>query len=258
MRIGTWLTGDRADDPAWVTAAERSGAFGVLADPAGPDGARIARAAEIAARTVDPRVVVRVVLGVEHPVTLAEEVAVLDHLSAGRVVCVVDTGALDASAALEDLTLLRLSWSARFFRHDGARWTVPSGLLGDGLPTTVSVTPKPAQLDIPVWLDGAVAAPLAVSTGLPAVAHVLGDVDPAAQVQPAAATLSGDLEADRRLVGAWAAAAATHLLVAPAAAAAPDSLPDVVARYLQPEVGMPSFPRIMAESAPPHTWTPPV
>lgn len=257
MRIGTWLTGAPADDPAWIAAAERSGAFGVLADPAGPDGARMARAAEIAVTTVDPRVVVRLVLGAEHPVTLAEEVAVLDHLSGGRVVCVVDSGELDAGAALEDLTLLRLSWSARMFRHDGARWTVPSGLLGDGLPSTVSVTPKPAQVDVPVWLDGAVAGALREATGLPVLASVFEDVDPSAQVQPAVAVLTGDLEVDRDLVVAWSAAGATHLLLGPPPTAAPDSLVGVVARYLQPEVGMPSFPRIMAESALPHTWTPP-
>lgn len=257
MRIGSWLTGAHADDPAWVEAAEKSGAFGILADPAGPEGASVARAAEVCATTVDPRVVVRLRLGVEHPVTLAEEIAVLDHLCAGRVVCIVDTGPLDLAAALEDLTLLRLSWSARIFRHHGMRWTVPSGVVGADLPTTISVTPKPAQLDIPVWLDGPVAEQVHTVVGLPVVARELTAADPRAQVQPALATMTGDLELDRAAVLAWAEAGETHLLLAPPTGAAPEVLTTVVARYLQPEVAMPSFPRVMSDSAPPHTWMPP-
>ena len=256
MRLGAWLdetAGGPDVPPSAVAAAERAGVFGVLLDT----DLGIARAAEIAVTTTDIRVVVRVQLGSEHPVTLAEEVAVLDHLSCGRAVCVADAGSLTVAEALEDLTVLRLSWSARMFRHEGRRWTIPSGMLGEDLPRSVSVTPKPAQLDIPVWLDGAVAGELRKLTGLPVLARKPTVVDSGAQVQPAVAALSGQLDADRRLVTEWSVAGATHLLLAPPVRAAQDYFPSVVARYLQPEVAMPMFPRIMAESELPDPWSPP-
>ncbi|MTD15110.1 LLM class flavin-dependent oxidoreductase [Nakamurella sp. YIM 132087] len=246
MRIGAALSGTEL-----VAAAEAAGMFGINVRAAGVEASR---ASEVAVTTTDARVLVRVVLGDENPVTLAEEVAVLDHLSAGRVVAIVDTGDLDVAGAAEDLALLRKSWSGRIFRHEGARWTVPSGVITSGVPTTVSVTPKPAQIDIPVWLDGPVARSIAI--GVPVIARSFDEVDPAAQVQPAIGQLSGDLTDDRELVIGWSDAGATHLLVEPPAGADADFFAGYVARYLQPEVSMPSFPRVMAEADLPSRWTP--
>lgn len=261
MRIGALIT-----DPADVAPAGGSGLFGVLLDPAGTgDGGHpdtgSARAAEVAALTRDSRVLVRVVLGTENPVTLAEEVAVLDHLSAGRVVVLLDPGALDDEAAAEDLALLRACWSGRPVRHHGARWTVPSGVMGPGMPTAIAVTPVPAQVDVPVWLTRALPG---AGVGLPVLATDLAVVRADVQVQPGLVDLTGDLARDRALVTAWADAGATHLLVRPPlpagreAAGAPGGafFGLYVARYLQPEVSMPGFPRIMAEAELPAPWTP--
>lgn len=258
MRIGALVT-----DPADVVPAAEAGLFGVLLDGsgvhAGPDDTGSAAAGTVAALTRDTRVLVRVVLGSEHPVTLAEEVAVLDHLSAGRVVAVVDPGDLDDDAAAEDVGLLRACWSGRPVRHRGARWSVPSGVMGPDMPTHVAVTPVPAQVDVPVWLTRAVPG-----SGLPVLATEPAGARADVQVQPGAAELTGDLEHDRALVAAWSAAGATHLLVRPPAPAGREAsgAPGAtffglyVARYLQPEVSMPGFPRIMAEADLPAAWTP--
>jgi hypothetical protein len=250
MRIGTrWIVMPSPDE---IAAAEQSGAFGLWADI--PDSG-VAAGAELAALTTDPRIVLRIVLGSEHPVTLAEEAAVLDHLSAGRVVCVVDTGGLSIEAATEDLQLLRACWSGRPVRHRGLRWQVPAGL-ADGLPESVAVTPTPSQVDLPVWLTGTYAPAVAAGFGLPLLATQFDEVSSALQVQPGAVALSGEVGADRTLADEWAAAGATHLLVQPPVEGSLDVFGSYIARYLQPEVAMPHFPRIMAESGLPATWVP--
>ncbi len=261
MRIGALLT--EAED---VVPAAAAGLFGVLleAPPAAdgsPSDTGSGTAGEVAALTQDTRVLVRVVLGTENPVTLAEEVAVLDHLSAGRAVALVDPGALDDDAAAEDLALLRACWSGRPVRHRGARWTVPSGVMGETAPSSLAVTPLPAQVDLPVWLTRAVPG---AGAGLPVLVDAPDRARADVQVQPGVCDLTGDLDHDRALVTAWADAGATHLLVRPPGAAGRAASGVAVgaffglyvARYLQPEVSMPGFPRIMAEAELPAPWTP--
>jgi hypothetical protein len=71
----------------------------------------------------------------------------------------------------------------------------------------IIMTPKPAQLEIPFWLNGRFAA------GLPVVSRDLADVGAGSSVQPAIVAISGSLEKDREAVRAWADAGATHLLL---------------------------------------------
>lgn len=248
MRIGVRWT--RWPEAADRQDAEESGAVLLWADVT--DSPTIA-AAELAVTTTFPRVVVRVVLGSEHPVTLAEEVAVLDHLSGGRMVAVVDTNKLDAAAAAEDLGLLRTAWSGRPISHHGARWSVPAGLASDA-PRRISVTPAPAQVTLPVWLTGSAASQLAAATGLPVLAEDLGSVDSSMSAQPAVVSLRGELDADRDLLTRWRDALATHVLVDLPDHSPPNMLREYVARYLQPEVAMPDFPRLMADAPLPGAW----
>jgi hypothetical protein len=98
------------------------------------------------------------------------------------------------------------------------------------------VTPKPAQLDVPVWTS---------------VATDPVGVDGAAHVAPGRTALTGDLESDRRTVTAWAAAGATHLLCEVPAGG--DAIA-AMARWLIPEVGMVDFPRVVADAPPPRPW----
>lgn len=247
MKIGIRTrAGHEASEAA---AAEQHGAFGVLIDP-GPVTAAIAAAAA-ATRTNVTRLLVRTVLGVDHPVTLAEDLAVLDNICAGRVVALVDTGELGLEAAREDLALLLAALTPRPVRHQGIRWQVPAGLEGHEAPEAVEVTPKPVQVEIPVWLTGAVAGDLGAVMGDPVLAEDPEACDRHRAVQPGIARLSGDRETDRQLVSRWRDAGATHLVLEAADPIA--ALPEI-ARYLIPEVAMPQFPRIVAEAMTPRSW----
>lgn len=229
MRIGLVV----GDDAALAIEAERFGLFGVLVTGDAP-GAEIVLAAEVAARTATVRVVVRVPLGAEHPLTLAEELAVLDNLAAGRLVVLVDPAGLDREAFAEDLGLLRRCWTPRPLTHDGPRWRIPD---------PVMVTPHPAQITVPVWVTGP-------AEGLPVLATALDQCDAALPVQPALAELTSAVERDRDEALRWAAAGATHLLARlPAGADLAD-----LARHVVPEVGMPVFPRVIADSPAPLPW----
>lgn len=246
MRIGLTLPAGRQDEAARL--AEAAGLFGVLIEGEWP-GLEMLAAGEVAATTRSVRIVVQVPLGSEHPVTLAEELAVLDNLAGGRLVVLADTAGLDADEAAEDLEVLRRSWTARPLRHRGVRWAVPAGIAGHTAPAAVMVTPPPAQVEVPVWLTGPAAAALAERIGLPAVAERPADARPDLAVQPAATTLTGDLDDDRATVITWADAGATHLLVRPGHLAVA-----TIARHLAPEVAMAGFPRVVAESPLPLRW----
>lgn len=250
MRLGLVLRpGTEADD---ARVAEQHACALVAVDTDRGGAFPAAAAAAVATRHV--RIVVPVHLGADHPVTLAEDVAVLDNLSGGRVVALVDTGDLDAEAAAEDLALLRASLRARPVRHRGARWQVPAGIDGHEAPEAVEVTPKPVQVSVPLWLTGATSAPLAATTGLVVLGSSVAHLDADADVQPAILDVGGteaSLDADRDAVSALAAAGATHTLLR-----APDPVvaAPLVARFLIPEVGMTGFPRVVAETMLPPTW----
>lgn len=252
MRLGIVL------DPATgleraVEADELGLAFVVV--PGGALGEGIALAAAVAARTRDTRIVVHTPLGTEHPTTIAEELSVVDHVSGGRVVALLDTCDLSVEAAAEDVGLLRQAWSGRWVTHSGPRWTVPARIHGDDSPHAVSVTPWPAQLELPVWLTGEAAADLGASERLPVLVDAMpaGEVD-RTRILPARAALTGELDADRSLVLAWADAGVSHLALRLPEAFERDELEQLVARYLVPEAATPTFPRIIAESAWPAEW----
>ena len=247
MRIGTRTRPGREGEDA--KAAEAVGAFGVLIEP---DAATAMIAgAEAATTTRATRLIVRTVLGVDHPVTLAEDIAVLDNISTGRVVVLADTGDLDVAAAREDLTVLVAGLTPRPVQYVGERWSVPAGLDGHEAPERIEVTPKPVQVELPLWLTGPAASELAGATGRPLLAERPEDCDRSVTVQPGIAQLSGARDADRDLVTAWRDAGATHLLLG--ADDLDTALPEI-GRYLIPEVAMPDFPRIVAEAMTPRSW----
>lgn len=237
MRLG--LVAPAGHERRWAAEAERAGLFGVLVG--GAPGAETIVAAEAATATSLTRLLVTLHLGHDNPVTLAEEVAVLDLISGGRVVVVVAPDSLAPDDADEELALLRAAWSGRAVQHDGSRWHVPAGLDGHVAPASVMVTPKPAQVDMPVWV-----APSWAGSGQVRVVVEPADVDAAAAVAPGLAALTGDLDTDRQTVLAWAAAGATHLLCRlPHGDKATEALA-LIARWLAPEVGMVAFPRVIA------------
>lgn len=158
MRLGVGLpsTLDRPGDVA--AAAERAGLDLVaVCDDGALRGAPIPRAGMVAASTRTIRVLVVVRLGIDHPVEIAEELAVLDRLSQGRVIVLASADPSSGPEGfVEALDLMRRCWTARPFEHAGPRWRVPARLDANrtdgGL---LRVTPAPSQFELPVWVEAA-------------------------------------------------------------------------------------------------------
>ena len=246
MRIGVTLPIGREVEEA--AAAEAVGVPFVYVTSI--PGSEAAIGAAVATSTSTTRIVVGVHIGDENPVTLAEEIAVLDNLSNGRVAVVAQLGSLGEAAATEDVALLRAALCGRPLGHRGERWQVPACIAGHVAPASVLVTPGPAQLVLPIWVAGPAAAATGRSLSIPAVATETNAIQDGADVSPARCTLGGDLDADRQLVVEWSNAGATHLLCTLAGTADVGML----ARWLIPEVGMVAFPRVVADAPEPASW----
>ncbi len=252
MRLGLVAPLGREID--WAVAAERHGLFGV--EIGGERGVECCTAAAVAMSTSAIRLIVRLRIGFDHPVTLAEELAVLDNLSNGRVVVLADVTGLDTPAPREDVDLVRRALSSRPIRHRGARWQIPANLPEHDAPDAVMVTPPPAQVEVPWWITG-----LPVSEGwdtrISRVAERHDELEPAHIVTPATDRLSGELDADRSLVTDWADAGASHLLLHPSEGWEPNDL-GTASRYLAPLVAMVAFPNVIVTAPPPRAWPHPV
>jgi hypothetical protein len=252
LRLGLVLTEGREAEMARL--AEGHGLFGVLAGFANPLTA-ITGAVYASTATDFVRVVARVQLGLEHPVAIAEELAVLDNVNNGRTVILADTGERAAGDASDEVAVLCEALGNRPVHHDGPKWKVPAGLPANATaPKSIAVTPKPAQLEIPFWLTGARAAEVSESSRLPILARAPSSVSDPGWVQPAIARISGDLKQDREAVSEWAATGVTHLLIELPQGGDHAELVTLLSRHLAPEVGMPQFPRVMSQSRVPLPW----
>jgi len=152
---------DHGFDSAWV--AERH-----FADDGYCPAPAVAGAA-IAARTSAMRIGILGILGLVHPLYVAEDAAVVDNASNGRVVFGpmnatpaemagygVDPAEYDARFA-ESVEVLMKAWSANPFRHEGRFWSIPANMPEHGEAATaekLTSTPKPAQLELPMWMAG--------------------------------------------------------------------------------------------------------
>lgn len=138
--------------------------------------------ADLATRTRSIRLGVAAIgLPLWHPVRLAEDIAMLDHLSRGRVDIAVGRGILKGeivnlnpeadradeqkSRAIfqEHLDIVKQAWTAEKFSHRGERYTIPqpdlvwNGTAMDpykdenGVVTSLPIIPQPVQQDMPLW-----------------------------------------------------------------------------------------------------------
>ncbi len=141
-------------------------------------------AAAVAVRTEGIRIGVVCELGLAHPVYVAEDAATLDNLSGGRLVLAARWSSDEATwrgygvtapqrsgRFRESLAILQRAWAPQPFRFDGAHFRVPARLpenVFTGGQAEVSLTPKPAQLTVPlwVWVDGVDLAALAAEEEL--------------------------------------------------------------------------------------------
>ncbi|MDI1443036.1 MupA/Atu3671 family FMN-dependent luciferase-like monooxygenase [Polyangium sp. 6x1] len=111
--------------------------------------------------TITERVGLRagsVVIPLHHPVRVAEEWAVVDNLSRGRVGLSVASGwhaddfvfAPERYAARKDVMLEGLDVIRRLWRGEVVR--LPGG---DGKPVDVRIRPRPVQAELPIWMTAA-------------------------------------------------------------------------------------------------------
>ncbi len=123
-----------------------------------------APAAVAAEASTHVRIGISTVVGLSHPLYVAEDVAVLDLMSHGRVelACAPPMGlATEEAQARHDeaISIISLAVGARPFRFHGTFWQVPANIAtNDGARNhrQVMVMPKPAQLHLPLWrLDSA-------------------------------------------------------------------------------------------------------
>jgi len=152
---------DHGMDSAWV--AERHFADdGYCPSP-------FVAAAAIAARTTAMRIGVLGILGLVHPLYVAEDAVVVDNASNGRLVFspmnatpVEMAGYGVASEKYgarfeESVEVLLKAWAPNPFRHEGRFWKIPANMPEHGdAATTEKLTssPKPAQLELPMWMAG--------------------------------------------------------------------------------------------------------
>ncbi|HVW33214.1 MAG TPA: LLM class flavin-dependent oxidoreductase [Acidimicrobiia bacterium] len=167
MRFGLVL--NPAGVPSWpgltddARAAEEAGFDLVWVGESGESGSAAAVCAGLAPATTALRLVAHLAVGT-HPVGLAEEAAVADLVSGGRLV--VALGGIGPDDAVEEsAAVLGAALAARPFRHAGPRWPVAA----DPAQPPLRVTPAPVQLDLPIWLYGLSRVPAAVRLGVPFV-----------------------------------------------------------------------------------------
>jgi 5,10-methylenetetrahydromethanopterin reductase len=142
-------------DSIWVAESRGQGAGGGLA------------AAVYLAELVAIRVGVVVQAGLYHPLHLAEDIAVADVATRGRIEVAITQG--DSPAALrygvprsaarlaEELGIVRTALSGAHFRHQGRYYRIPANLPANGTtPARLAINPAPAQPTIPLWLDAGV------------------------------------------------------------------------------------------------------
>lgn len=115
---------------ALARAAEESGFVSVWVGerrsaPAEPMPAPFVLAAALAAETTVLRIGVLVVSPFEHPVRVAEDAAVVDLLSGGRLVFAAERGSEDAGRFAEAVDLIVKSWSRDGFAHVGRHYRIP-------------------------------------------------------------------------------------------------------------------------------------
>src|SRR5712691_5593722 len=182
LRIGLVL--GEGQEATHAKLAEAHGLFGVIAGLGDPLTA-VNAAIYASTATEFVRVVTRLRLGLEHPVTIAEELSILDNVNNGRTIVLADTGELSPESATDEIAVLREALSSRPIQHAGPAWKVPAGLPANATaPTSISVTPKPAQLEIPFWLTGSVAREVHETSRLPVLAREPRPIDQPKLVEP--------------------------------------------------------------------------
>ena len=138
-------------------AAHREGLDGVLLSATEALPAPLVAAAALAARVPDVRIAVEALVGDRHPLEVAEEAAIVDVESGGRVILVARPAPGREDVFGEALDLLRLCFAAAPFRFEGEHWRVPANLEQNvhNPERRIRMLPSPAQPRLELWTAGA-------------------------------------------------------------------------------------------------------
>jgi alkanesulfonate monooxygenase SsuD/methylene tetrahydromethanopterin reductase-like flavin-dependent oxidoreductase (luciferase family) len=163
------------------------------AEGACPSPETLAAAVAMRTRAVRIGIVPKPIL--TNPLYVAEDVAVLDSISGGRTQIALAMECAEGELSgygvpregvserfAEAVEILRRAWGPTEFAHDGKHWRLPGRNL-QGNPfakgvTKINVTPKPAQLEIPIWVAarGTSDVEAAARLGLPWLASPLDTI----------------------------------------------------------------------------------
>lgn len=173
-------------------------------------------AAALAQRTTHVRVGTMPMLGLSHALYLAEEAACIDNLANGRAIVAAQMPSAEAAHAwrvdpaevparvADDLRVLRLAWSPAPFSYHAGRYRIPAEnpvhTEAHGL-VQLSVQPKPAQLDLPLWITGdREASELARGLDLPYLGPPSLSLDELRELVPPRGELAGVVPLCREVV----------------------------------------------------------
>lgn len=180
-----------ADLPVMASAArgaQAAGLDGILLSQALGLPTPLLTAAALAPEVPDLRLAVELEVGVRHPFEIAEEAAVVDLVSGGRLVLIARPTRGAEEDFPEALELLQRALSARPFRFEGRRWRVPANLEANAyrIDSQVRMMPAPAQLRMEIWgtgsaRDHALACALGYLAGREEDQALLGDAYRAAE-----------------------------------------------------------------------------
>jgi alkanesulfonate monooxygenase SsuD/methylene tetrahydromethanopterin reductase-like flavin-dependent oxidoreductase (luciferase family) len=177
---------------AQARAAHAAGLDGILLRQTRSVPVPLIVAAALAGRIDDLLLVVEVDVGDRHPFELAEEIAVVDLATGGRLVLVARPAEGTEDEFGEALDLLRTALTARPFRFEGRRWRVPAELPENvhNLETHIRLMPEPAQVRLEIWGAGA-GRDAALERGLGYLADADADPDELGRAHERAAAALG-------------------------------------------------------------------
>ena len=128
-------------DCVWVAENRSAGTGGALA------------AAAMVAQWTPVRVGAVVDFGVYHPLHLAEDIAVADVATAGRIEVVLRAAHDDPDVIKEHLHVIASALAGAHIQWEGLRLRIPARLADNGaVPERLAVNPPPVQPAVPVWI----------------------------------------------------------------------------------------------------------
>ncbi len=130
-------------DSVWVAESHEVGAGGGLA------------AAALLAQAVPIRLGAVVDVGLYHPLFLAEDIAIADLTSQGRIEVILRIATAGQRDLLEEhIQVLAFALSGAHIKWTGKHLRVPAGIpANQPAPSRLALNPRPAQPAVPIWIE---------------------------------------------------------------------------------------------------------